>query len=210
MDDIIRSFGLDPKNYSIQRIGSGHINDTYKLTGHPGYVLQRINKNIFTRPEIIASNIRLAANYLKEKHPHYLFVSPQTTINGMEMSYDREGYPWRLYRYIDNTFTVDKVDSDTVAYRAAAEFARLTRNLEGIEISLFKSTIERFHDLPLRHEQFQEAIEKSKPDLLRTATNAIESCHRFTHLVNQYKELIQEGALRIRIMHNDTKINNVL
>ncbi len=210
MEEIIQSFGLDKSGFSIDRIGTGHIHDTYKLVGKQSYVLQRVNINVFTKPQVIASNLRSASDYLKKKHPKYLFLSSVLTIDGKEMSYDSEGFPWRLFPYIRNSITIDKVETEDEAFGAAAAFAGLTCNLEGVEIDQFKPTIDRFHDLPARYKQFECAVEKASAERLNKAAGAIGQSKQFKYLVDRYEALIGEGTLRLRITHNDTKINNIL
>ncbi|MEQ9592670.1 MAG: hypothetical protein RLN86_08735, partial [Cyclobacteriaceae bacterium] len=48
--DILASFDLDIAQFRIERINSGHINYTYKLSGGSSFILQRINKSVFTKP----------------------------------------------------------------------------------------------------------------------------------------------------------------
>jgi len=208
--DIIQSFGLESDEFAVQRIPSGYIHATYKLVGKPSYVLQRVNKDVFTQPQVIASNLRHAADFLKKKHPEYLFLSALLTTDGKEMSFDAEGFPWRLFHFIDNSVTIDKAETEDQAFDAAAEFARLTSHLDGVEISLFRPTIDRFHDLAWRYEQFERAVETAGEERLRKAGGLIESCKKYKHLVDRYQELIQQGSLRLRITHNDAKINNIL
>jgi len=157
-EEILAHFGLDPKKFLVEPIGSGYINLTYKVTGSSVYILQRINKNIFKQPEVIAGNLRIADDHLKKFHPEYLFLSPLPTANGKEMAYDKEGFPWRLFPYIKNSTTFDSVDSPKDAFSAASEFARLTRYLEGVDVNAFGATLERFHDLQWRYEQFETAL----------------------------------------------------
>src|SRR6187399_3143160 len=99
MNDVLGAFGLYPAEFSIETIGSGHIHQTYRLSGagNANYIIQRINKNVFKEPEIIASNLRIAADYLKKNFPDYNFLRPIQTIDGKEMQYDKEGFPWRLF-----------------------------------------------------------------------------------------------------------------
>jgi len=210
MKEILQSFGLDIADFAIDRIGTGHIHDTYKLVGKQSYVLQRVNIKVFTKPQVIASNLRAAADYLKKKQPGYLFLASVLTLDGKEMSYDSEGFPWRLFPYINNSITIDRVETEEEAFDAAAAFARLTCNLEGVDIALFKPTIDRFHDLPARYEQFENAVEKCSEERLKKAAEAVEKCKHFQYIVDRYDELIGEGTLRFRITHNDTKINNIL
>lgn len=207
---IVKQFGLSAADFRVDRVGSGYIHHTYKLSGTPSYILQRVNKNVFTRPGIIAANIRHAATYLKAKHPNYLFLTPIPSLAAEEMVYDTDQFPWRLFPYFDNTYTVDKVSTAEEAFSAAAEFARLSNYLDEINTSLFKPTIDRFHDLSWRWEQFESSLRNAKPDRTSEAADAISSCRRFSYLVDRYRQLVTGGSLRVRITHNDTKINNIL
>jgi Ser/Thr protein kinase RdoA (MazF antagonist) len=208
--EIIEHYGLFIRDYSIEPIGSGHIHYTFKLNGKKSYILQRVNKNVFKQPEIIASNLRVAADYVKNKFPDYRFLAALKTSDQKEMVYDKEGFPWRLFPYLENTFTIDRVTTEDQARSAAAEFARLTKYLEGIDTRLLKPTIDRFHDLSWRYEQFETALRNADDKRLKQADDAIAQSKSFSHLTVEYNKLIQSGGLKLRITHNDTKINNIL
>ncbi|MBT1701169.1 phosphotransferase [Fulvivirgaceae bacterium PWU4] len=207
---IISHYGLSAGNFSIERLGSGHIHYTYKLNAKKSYVLQRVNKNVFKEPEVIASNLRVAADYLGKNFTDFLFLSAIETLEGKEMVYDAEGFPWRLFPFFDNTFTVDKVSTKEEAFSAAAEFARLSRYLKDVDTSRFSPTIPGFHDLSLRYRQFETALKNATPERIQRAQEAIAQAKAFSHLVTEYETLISSGSLKLRITHNDTKINNVL
>lgn len=208
-EKIIKSFGIT-EGVRISPLGSGHIHQTYKVEGKNTFVLQRVNKNVFIHPEIIASNNRIAFRYLKQHHPSYLFPQALPDLLGNDLYYDDTGFPWRLYPLIENTFTIDEVGTVQEAFEAAKGFGELTKNLDGVDTSLFKPTLERFHDLGWRYEQFDDAIEQAKPEILRVAKNEIGQARSFRHLVDEYSKLIGAGSLAQRIMHNDTKVNNIL
>lgn len=207
---ILPLFGLSASEFEITRAGSGHIHKTYLVRGKRSFVLQRININVFTQPEIIALNLSRASNYLKANNPEYPFLTCLASMAGKDMEYDAEGYPWRLFPYIENSVTYDKVESPELAFEAASQFARLTRHLNEIDPALFKPTIPRFHDLTLRWNQFEIALNGSKDMPRKSAEDSIKRCFEAQSLVARYDKLIASGSLRLRIVHNDTKINNVL
>jgi Ser/Thr protein kinase RdoA (MazF antagonist) len=208
--NILESFGLHPKDYSIERIGTGHIHQTYRLAGPGSYVLQRVNKDVFKKPEVVASNLRFAADYLSRNFPDFPFLRCVLSKDEKDMVYDREGFPWRMFPYIENTMTLDSVGTPEEAYSAAREFARLTRCLDKINPSQFKETIPRFHDLSWRYQQLEESLTGAGTERLQTADDCIEISQRMYYLVERYRELISSGSLKLRITHNDTKINNIL
>jgi Ser/Thr protein kinase RdoA (MazF antagonist) len=210
MQAVLDAFGLSLADYKCERITTGHINFTYKLTGSKSFILQRINKNVFKKPEAIANNIRFAANHLAINHPEYFFSSNIPDKNGRELVYDDEGFPWRLFPYIDNTITINKISSDDEAFRAAEGFGRLTANLWNCEARLFEETIPKFHDLSLRFDQFNEAFENCPEARKETAKKSIAQALNYSYLVDEFNELIQSKKLSLHVMHNDTKINNIL
>lgn len=206
---VLHAFQLSPVD-KISPIGAGHIHYTFKVEGEKKFVLQRVNKNVFTQPDVIASNNRIAFQYLKKNHPDYLFPQPLPDVNGNDLFYEEEGFPWRLYPLIENTFTIDEVASEQQAFEAAKGFGSLSKNLRGIEVSLFQPTLERFHDLSWRYEQFEDALAKAKAETISVCKNEIDLCQSFRYLVTEYDQLISSNTLVLRVMHNDTKVNNIL
>jgi len=207
---ILASFDLDVEQFQIERINSGHINFTYKLSGRESFILQRINKNVFTNPGWIAHNHRLAQIHIKQNFPDYLFLDTLKTSEGLDLVYDEDGFPWRIFPYIEGSLTVNEVRNGTQAYNAAAAFGALSKKLSTCDPGHFKIIIPNFHDLDFRYRQFEEAllvgIEKRKA----SAAALILKCKSHHFLVARYNNLIASGNLKLRIMHNDTKINNVL
>lgn len=207
---VLRGFGLGFAKDQIKKLGNGHINNTFLLDGPAKFVLQRINTKVFKNPQIIATNLRLAAQYLSKSHPQYLFLKAAKTKSGDDMMWDENGYPWRLYPYISNTTTIESASTVEEAFEAAKGFATLTKNLNGVDVSKFKPSIDRFQDLTLRFEQLQEAIRKAPDDRKMEAELAIDMALSYSYLVDEFVALTTSGELKTRIVHNDTKINNIL
>ncbi|NJN42798.1 MAG: aminoglycoside phosphotransferase family protein [Flammeovirgaceae bacterium] len=208
--EVLEAFSLDQSQLKIEPIDSGHINKTFKLIGDRSYVIQRINKSVFTNPDLIANNLRVASDHVNKNYPGYLFLSTLTTSDGKEMAYDEDEFPWRLFPYIPNTITIDAVADEQQAFRAAQAFGRLSKNLSGVDTTLFSETIPRFHDLGLRYEQFESAFINASQERKNSSHELIENAKTFAFIKTKYEELIQSGKLTLRITHNDTKINNVL
>ncbi len=64
-----RQFEIQGKFLGAQPYGSGHINDTYRMTfqngGEPSfYILQRINHRIFKRPDALMENVQRVTGHL--------------------------------------------------------------------------------------------------------------------------------------------------
>lgn len=207
--EVLPHFGIQ-SDARVEPLGSGHIHKTYRVSGPPDLVLQRVNKNIFTKPDIIAANNRLAFEFIRQHHPEYRFPRPLPSRDGQDLWYDNEGFPWRVVEMIDHTFTMDEVANEADAYEAASGFAQFTKYLNGVEVNRFRPTLDRFHDLAWRYEQFTDALRQATHEVTRACEPEIEHAKKFAVLVREYEELIRSGDLTLRITHNDTKVNNVL
>lgn len=208
--DVVRQYNLDIATFKLSRIGTGHINRTYKLEGSNSFILQRINNQVFKKPEIIESNIRLAADHLRTNHGGYFFMEPIPNSAGKGLTYDSDGFPWRLYPYLPFSFTLNSAETTDQAFQAAAAFGRLGNFLTGCAVERFQPTIDRFHDLSLRYRQFRDALYHAAADRKTQAHEVVDRATQFSFLADRYDKLVKDGTLVKGVFHNDTKINNVL
>lgn len=70
--EAIDGFKLHGELKECIRYGSGHINDTYRLTyetsqGTKRYILQRMSRNIFKKPVELMENISGVTSWLRKK-----------------------------------------------------------------------------------------------------------------------------------------------
>ncbi|HYH56003.1 MAG TPA: phosphotransferase, partial [Anseongella sp.] len=105
---------------------------------------------------------------------------------------------------------IDEVRETGQAFSASRQFAILTKKLSGLDASLLKPTIPDFHNLELRYRQFREALSAGGEDRKREAAAEIGQCREREHLAEKYSRLLAHPGCRLRVMHHDTKINNVL
>jgi Ser/Thr protein kinase RdoA (MazF antagonist) len=209
--EILDAFGVTTSESDIKKFGSGHINNTFLLNGIDGkkYILQRINTYVFKEPEVIARNLRLAASYLAEHHPDYLFITPVTTVTGEDLFHYKGEY-WRMIPFIPSSTSVDQADTPKQAYEAAKQFGRMARYLHGIDLHEFKATIPNFHNLTLRYAAFQEAIRTAKDERKQFAETLVDQFLKYSDIAVTFEKLKTDPAFTDRLMHHDTKINNVL
>lgn len=206
---VLQAFGLE-LHKPIAAIGSGHINKTYKVEGNPSFILQRINKSVFKNPQLISRNLQLAANHLRKAQPSYFFLTPLLSCANEKLVFDADGFAWRLYPFIENSQTFDQLESVQQAFSAASAFGQFNRLLSDANVNEYGYVLEGFHDLSQRYKQFEQAWVKAKGERKEKATQQIGSAQTFSFLTKQYEENIRKGVLKLRVMHNDTKINNIL
>ena len=209
LETILKEFGIDT-DAAVRPFGSGLINNTWIIEdGEKEFVLQRINHNVFKRPEDIATNISLIGDYLEENHPGYLFVFPSKTISGEPMIKNDQGY-FRLFPFIKNSHTTDVVNSPSQAYEAARQFGRFTSLLSGFPVEELKLTIPGFHNLPLRYAQFESALQQGNQQRIKEASPIISFLKEQYGITSISEQINHNPGLKKRVTHHDTKISNVL
>lgn len=210
MNEVLSAFGLKADAFEIGPFGSGHINRTYRAAhrgGQDDYILQRINTNVFNQPEAIARNHRLTWEYLAREYPDYLFPRPLQTLVGHDLHRAEDGY-WRLMPFVAETVTVDEAETPAQAHEAARQFGRFARLTTGVDLDEYQPTIPNFHNLALRYAAFERAVAQGDPARRARAADVVDGLLDLSSLVETYAALVRD--LPDRLMHHDTKINNVL
>lgn len=202
--------------------GSGHINDTFKVTfdmaGMPvHYLLQRINHAIFRDPPAMMENILRVTNHLRQKLKqagcgdvtrHSLCVV--ITRDGHRCYQDDLGNWWRMYLFVEGARTYDKVETARQAYEAARAYAKFQMLLADLPAPRLNETIPNFHNTPMRLQALLEVIQRDPCNRAREVRDEIEFVERRAAICGRLLDRHARGEIPERITHNDTKINNVM
>lgn len=209
--NILTAYGLQPGECEVRPFGSGLINSTWKVTcGERSYILQRINHQVFKKPELIAQNIDTVGRYLEQQYPGYFFVQPVRTADQQNMVITGTGEYFRLQPFVTGSRSYDVVDNEELAYEAARQFGRFTKLLSGLDCSQIQVTLPDFHNLSLRYQQFEQAIREGNQHRVAEAMDVIRALKRYSFLTEIFSSIQQNPAFKLRVMHHDTKISNVL
>jgi Ser/Thr protein kinase RdoA (MazF antagonist) len=191
--------------------GSGLINTTWRVYNHQReYILQKINTTVFQHPHFIAENVRKIADYLQQKFPSYQMVVPVKTRTNEELAYIKNDGYYRLVPFVKGSHTLNVVNTADEAYEAAKQFGKFTALLSGMDARELHNTIPDFHNLRLRYEQFQQSLQLGNTVRIAAATEAINYIQQQVAIVEEYDAICKNPEFKIRVMHHDTKINNVL
>ena len=130
--DVIAQFDLE---FKVEPYGNGHINDTYVADCEPRYILQRINSNVFKKPEEVMENIAKICDFLREKiaaeggDPDRETLSLIRTRDGKDYFKASDADYFRVYKFIENAYSVDIPESPEQFYCAARAFGKFQRLL---------------------------------------------------------------------------------
>ena len=156
MNAIITKFQIKGSPVQCSRFGCGHINETYLVTCDSGltYILQKINKSIFTRPEQLMQNIAAVTEHLAKNagEPDAKRKSMHLVKTHDEMSFyvDEKGEYWRMYDFVYSTVCLQKAESKEDFYYSGLAFGRFQGELADFPAKMLHEPIADFHNTPVR------------------------------------------------------------
>ena len=211
IEDILRTYGIDPQRSQVELLTSGLINNTWKVACEgKDYIVQRINEQVFKKPFEVAANIRMIDAYLKEHSPNYLFVSPVANLRGDDIHFEEDKGYFRVFPFIKGSHTINVVSNPGQAFQAALHFGKFTRLLSGFDSLLLHITIPDFHNLTLRYRQFEAALKNGDRDRIKQCSHLIADIKKYSGIVESYEKIRKSSTVKQRVTHHDTKISNVL
>ena len=207
---IAEQFAIEGNILGIKPLGSGLINDTFRVytDGADDYVLQRINNAIFKDVELLQHNIDCATAHIRKKGGFTLTFLP-CKATGKTYWTDGETY-WRASVFIRDSFTYNTVNPE-YSYCAGKAFGEFEAMLADIPDTLGE-TIPDFHNMELRARQLREAVREDKAGrMAQPEVQAIlKDLQQYEEEMCQAERWYREGKLPKRICHCDTKVNNML
>lgn len=213
--DIASKFDFSGEIEEIKENTSGHINSTYFVRcGGKKYVLQKINKNVFKKPDEVMANIHFVTNHIREK----LKSSGEDYENGAmyflnagDKNYyvDDNGEYWRAYKFI-NGDCYDFCDSTELFERVGRAFGRFQCQLADFDASTLCETIPNFHNTVSRYENLEISIAKDIKDRAKMVQKEIGFVRERKDVCSLIVNGIKEGKYPLKVTHNDTKLNNII
>ncbi len=201
--------------------GSGHVHETYCVHVHGAnqvctqFILQKLNTTAFKKPVELMENITLVTDFLRQQaldkgEDPDLYLTVIRTKDKTSFYQDSEGEYWRLYPFITNSISYDRIKFPAHFYESAKAFGNFQKQLAAFDASRLHATIERFHDTRHRLELLDRAIENNYAGRLDEVEAEIKFINEKRHYGSYLLDLYDKGYLPLRVTHNDTKLNNVL
>ncbi|MCK6684667.1 MAG: aminoglycoside phosphotransferase family protein [Thermoanaerobaculia bacterium] len=219
---IARSFDLPGTPRGVRPLGSGHINDTFRVVSGRGprtfsHILQRINTNVFANPEAVMANIARVTEHVRaslvaegrtDAARRCLSLVPSR--DGKAFFRDATGGVWRVYEEIRGALSVDRVENLGQAREAARAFSGFSRRLSDLPVSALSETIPAFHDTRSRFAAFLAALQQDPVGRARETASEIEAFAKREPLAACLEDPLARGLIERQAAHNDTKVNNIL
>lgn len=219
---VVQRFQFEGNFLDAQPCGNGHINDTYEVrfkraNGSPRrYILQRINHNVFRDPPGLMHNIEAVTAHVREKvvgaggDPERETLNLVPSVDGARAYTRTDGDYWRAYTFIEGARTYEVAPDPRFIYNAARTFGEFQRLVGDLPASHLHETIPGFHDTRARYQAFVETVDRDALDRARSAASEIQFAAAREEDASVLVNLSDQGKLPQRVIHNDTKLNNIM
>lgn len=203
----------------LEPLHRGHIHDTFvsrwKIsTGPAAFLHQRINEVVFRDLDVLMRNIARVSE-------HMVARAAGADTGGFEplrLLPAEDGAPyartasgaWRTFVFIEGTSSYDRCSGPEQAHDAARAFGWFQAQLASLPPEELGETLPDFFSAPHRFGQFQHALGAADDGRRATAAREIEFCLQRAEFAGAIAAELRAGRMPPRIVHGDTKLNNIL
>ncbi|MFA4864545.1 MAG: aminoglycoside phosphotransferase family protein [Bacteroidales bacterium] len=215
---VIEHFKLSDSPVSVSRWGEGHIHETYLVeTGNhkPDYILQKLNHFVFRNIPGMMENIEAVTRHIRSKLTGFQGHNPDIesltlvyTKNDQSFYLDENEVYWRMYVFIPDTFSLQKITELPQAFEAGKAIGFFQAMLADLDTRLV-DTIPDFHNIDFRISQYEQAKSTDPAGRIARVPEDIRFVEQRFGQMKSYYASLKEKAV-VRATHNDTKVNNVL
>jgi Ser/Thr protein kinase RdoA (MazF antagonist) len=211
-------FAIDAEPVSVQPLGNGNVNATYRVQTGSGrhYVLQRLNTAVFSRPDLVMANLVALVEHAEPSGDWQLPrpVPAAAPLSGPQRSpflVVHDGHPWRLLTFIEQARCIDTVASASQASEIGRALGRFHALVHDLPAEQLHDTLEGFHITPQYYDAYQQQLACGSARLSEPRT---QWCASFIAareaLVPVLEQAKAAGRLQLRPIHGDPKVNNVM
>lgn len=218
--EIANQFEPNAKVTNIQHHGSGNINSTFLVTLElqPPFILQRLNTVVFCQPELVMNNICILSDYVRQKLEQGNFsiqrrwLMPRVLFTPQNQNHyvAEDGTFWRGISFIDNSQSFDTIQNLQHAQEIGYGLGMFHRLLTNLPTEQLADTLAGFHITPGYLKHYDRVREKTHIKSSAEVNYCLQFIRDRPNLPYILETAKAQGKLRLRTIHGDPKINNIM
>ena len=219
---VARQFTPQGQVLELREYGHGNVNDTFLVTvkgaAEPQFILQRLNLHVFRRPELVMGNLRIVSDHvarrlaLAPKSGRRRFELPRVllTREGRDNFIDPAGSFWRALSFIDAAETFDTIRDTGHAGEVGYALGKFHSLLSDLAPDHLSDTLPGFHLTPGYLAHYDEVLERRGARPSPEVNYGLRFVAERRGVAPVLEDARAQGRLRLRPMHGDPKVNNVM
>ncbi len=226
---LVNKFNIKGRLVTLVPFGNGNINDTFLAVYRNTFtetqvILQRVNKAVFPRPEVIMSNMHAITLHCHEKleadaaagRDDRVWQMPRIikTKEGEEFTLDETGDVWRVITRVLSAHAFDSAQSPEHALECGAAIGHFHYLISDMDPASIKDPVPGFHITSGYLAQYDETLKDARA---RDILSASMEAKRLARYIEERRELAvslegaeARGELKKRMFHGDPKVNNIM
>jgi len=226
---LVNRFNVKGRLVSLQPFGSGNINDTFLAIYRNTFtetqvILQRVNRNVFPKPEVIMGNMHEITKHCHEKLEADAKAGTDDRVwqmpriikakDAKDYVTDDKGEVWRVITRILSAHAYDTAQSPEHALECGSALGHFHYLVSDMSPKAIKDPLPGFHVTSGYLENYDATLKKKgAKELLGASMEA----KRLAKFVEERRDLAvclekaqKKGELRKRMFHGDPKVNNIM
>ncbi len=214
----------------VQAHGQGNVHDTFLVTGRgahlrdpeaagePRLILQRLNTRVFRRPEPLMANLRTCTGHLRRRLAEVSlglgrrWEVPRVllTRDGRDHWLDPEGSYWRALSFIENAQSLEVIQDLEHAREVGYALGLFQALLSDLDPASLADTLPGFHQTPGYLQHFDEVLTRQGAGPSPEVASGLRSIGQRRGWAQVLEAARARGRLKLRTIHGDPKVNNVM
>ncbi len=218
---LLQNFALEGQPSELVALSSGHIHHTYRLTlrtrkKSQNYILQKINKTAFVDIETLMTNVARICEHAQEWSAQGKFSVLKKvpaiirTKNGHTFVRHSDASCYRLLEFVAGSSSLELLQNDAQAYIAAKAFADFERCLIALDVASVRASIAGFHDIGAKFAALELSVRNNRAKRLESVRAEVDFVLQNRAWAAIISEALAQDKLKLRVVHGDLKINNLL
>lgn len=221
---IASQFSPDVPVKSVRPCGNGLINDTYLVERGsvecsepaPFFILQRLNAQVFPKPERVMNNLRIFTTHARDRLRSYPLGDRRWEVPHVLRAGERDycieadGSFWRALSFVERTRSLDAVTDLDCAREVGLALGTFHALISDLDVASLDDTLEGYHVTPNYLRQYDEAIASHPLE----ASDMTRYCQQFVRDRREWASVLEDakarGDIHLRPTHGDPKVNNIL
>lgn len=200
---------------SIKELGRGNINDTFLVrTTENNFILQRLNQQVFPRPEAVIVNMDKITRHLEHKSAisgkQYHAVRIIPTRDNSLFHQDSQKQYWRCMNYIAGSLTFPAIKTPEQGRLVGLTLGRFHLLMNDFDPDCLQVSLPGFHVLPRYLEAFDHVLQDNSSDNTPDARYCLRCIDNLRPSADFLEQCRKQGRLPFGVMHGDPKVDNVL
>ena len=224
---VAERFAVAGRLVAVRPIAGGNVNDTYQAVfrttfSEERFILQRINTRVFLHPAWIMSNLRAVTDHCHKRLEREADAADRVwqlprivrCRDGRDWHVDASGGFWRGLTLIASAMSHPKAQGPEHAFEVGAVLGQFHRLLADLPPERLRDTLPGFHVTPQYLKRYDQTLRSSAARRrldssleARRLARFIEERHDFVPVL---EDALARGELRLRLIHGDPKVNNIL